>query len=85
MKTISWNEFEQVELRAGTILTVEVFPEARKPAYKISAYFGGGIGIKRSSAQVAHLRHSSDTKSARPYQPENCNDSYALCSIQSGW
>lgn len=55
MKTISWNEFEQVELRAGTILTVEDFPEARKPAYKITADFGCGIGIKRSSAQVAHL------------------------------
>lgn len=55
MKTINWNEFEQVELRAGTILTVEDFPEARKPAYKITADFGGGFGIKRSSAQVAHL------------------------------
>src|SRR5690242_259892 len=55
MKTISWQEFEQVELRAGTILTVEDFPEARKPAYKITADFGDGIGIKRSSAQVAHL------------------------------
>jgi len=55
MKTISWNEFEQVELRAGTILTVEDFPEARKPAYKITADFGGEIGIKRSSAQVARL------------------------------
>lgn len=84
MKTISWNEFEQVELRAGTILTVEDFPETRKPAYKITADFGGGIGIKRSSAQVAHLRHSSDTKSARPYQPENYDDLHALCSSQDG-
>lgn len=55
MKTISWNEFEQVELRAGTVVAVEEFPEARKPAYKITADFGGEIGVRRSSAQVTAL------------------------------
>jgi tRNA-binding protein len=55
MKTISWDEFAQVELRAGTIVAVEDFPEARKPAYKITADFGAGIGIRQSSAQVTHL------------------------------
>jgi tRNA-binding protein len=55
MKEIQWEEFEQVELRAGTIIEVEDFPQARKPAYKISADFGAGIGIKRSSAQVTDL------------------------------
>lgn len=52
METISWNEFEQVELRTGTIVQVEEFPEARKPAYKLTVDFGGEIGIKRSSAQI---------------------------------
>ena len=55
MKEIQWEEFEQVELRAGTIIEVEDFPQARKPAYKISADFGAGIGIKKSSAQVTDL------------------------------
>lgn len=51
MEQISWAEFEKVELRVGTILSVEDFPEARKPAYKITADFGA-FGIKKSSAQV---------------------------------
>lgn len=55
MKEIQWEEFEQVELRTGTIIEVEDFPEARKPAYKVSADFGAEIGIKRSSAQVTDL------------------------------
>ncbi|BCR04329.1 tRNA-binding protein [Desulfuromonas versatilis] len=55
MKEISWEEFAQVELRAGTVIAVEDFPEARKPAYKITADFGGEIGIRRSSAQVTDL------------------------------
>jgi tRNA-binding protein len=51
METISWNDFEKVELRAGTILEVFDFPEARKPAYKLSVDFGP-LGIKQSSAQI---------------------------------
>ncbi|MDX2493767.1 MAG: hypothetical protein QNK27_02275 [Desulfuromusa sp.] len=40
MKEITWQEFEQIELRSGTIIEVEDFPEARVPAYKIKADFG---------------------------------------------
>ncbi|GAA3916532.1 tRNA-binding protein [Chitinophaga oryziterrae] len=56
METISWQDFEKVELRAGTILEVIDYPEARKPAYKIRVDFGE-YGIKWSSAQVT--RHYS--------------------------
>jgi tRNA-binding protein len=52
MKQISWTDFEQIELRVGTIIEVEDFPEARKPAYKVKVDFGPDIGVKKSSAQV---------------------------------
>ena len=55
MKQISWGEFEQIELRVGTIIEVEEFPRARTPAYKIKADFGDDIGVKKSSAQVTEL------------------------------
>jgi tRNA-binding protein len=51
MELISWNDFEKVELRVGTILEVIDFPEARKPAYKVKVNFGE-YGIKWSSAQI---------------------------------
>lgn len=51
MEIISWNAFEKVELRAGTIVEVLDFPEARKPAYKLKVDFGE-LGVKWSSAQV---------------------------------
>lgn len=48
---ISWSTFEQVDLRVGTITRTELFPEARKPAYKIWVDLGS-LGVKKSSAQV---------------------------------
>ena len=51
MDTITWNDFEKVELRAGTILEAEDFPQARKPAYKVKVDFGP-LGVKWTSAQI---------------------------------
>jgi len=51
METITWHDFEKVELRAGTILEVADFPQARKPAYKVKVDFGE-FGIKQTSAQI---------------------------------
>ena len=54
METISWEDFERVELRVGTIVAVDDFPEAKKPAYKLSIDFGE-FGTKRSSARITDL------------------------------
>ena len=57
--TISFDEFEKVEIRAGTIIAAEPFPEARRPALKLVIDFGPELGLKRSSAQLT--RHYDAT------------------------
>ena len=52
MENISWSDFEKIELRAGTVVEVKEFPEARKPAFKLKIDFGDEIGIKQASAQI---------------------------------
>lgn len=52
MTTITYEQFESVDLRSGTIVKVEEFPRARKPAYKVWADFGSEIGVLQTSAQV---------------------------------
>ena len=55
MELITWPDFEKVELRVGTIIEVQDFPEAKIPAYIITADFGQEIGLKKSSARITNL------------------------------
>ena len=70
MDTIQFADFERVDIRVGRIVRAEPFPEARKPAYKLSIDFGGDLGVKQSSAQLT-----------RHYRPETLEGRLVLAVV----
>ena len=66
---IDFGQFQAVDMRVGRVVSVEEFPEARVPAWKLRIDFGPEIGIKRSSAQITH------------YAPEQLLDTLVVCCV----
>ena len=60
MSNLSWTDFMKVDLRVGTIVDVQPFPEAHKPAWKLWVDFGEELGVKRSSAQITQHYQMED-------------------------
>lgn len=86
MSVISWNDFEKVEIRCGSIIEVKDFPKAKKPAYQVWIDFGEETGIKKSSAQVTHYYKKEDLINRQViavvnFPPKQIADFFSECLI----
>ena len=84
--TINWSDFEKIDMRLGTIIAVDDFAKAKKPAYKLTIDFGNEIGIKKSSAQIT-AHYTKDELMKRQiiavvnFQPKQIADFISECLV----
>ena len=83
---ITWNDFEKIDIRVGTIVEVSDFPAARKPSYKMLIDFGKELGTKRSSAQITTLYSKEELLNRQiiavvNFQPKKIADFSSECLV----
>ena len=86
MSVISWNDFEKIDIRCGTVIEVKDFPKARKPSYQVWIDFGAEIGIKKSSAQITQQYKKEDILNKQViaivnFPPKQIADFFSECLI----
>lgn len=86
MSTITWSDFEKIDIRCGTIIDVKDFPKARKPSYQMWIDFGADLGVKRSSAQVTHFYKKEELINKQViavtnFPPKQIADFYSECLV----
>ena len=86
MSIISWNDFEKIDIRCGTIIDVKDFPKAKKPSYQFQIDFGEELGIKRSSAQVTNYYQKEDLVNKQViavvnFPPKQIADFFSECLV----
>lgn len=86
MSTISWSDFEKIDIRCGTIVEVKDFPKARKPSFQLWIDFGSDLGVKRSSAQVTHFYKKEELLNRQViavtnFPPKQIADFFSECLV----
>jgi tRNA-binding protein len=82
---ITWDDFEKIDIRAGTITEVNDFPKAKKPSYQLTIDFGE-LGIKKSSAQITHLYKKEELAGKQViavvnFQPKQIANFFSECLV----